>query len=486
MGGTHKHSGLRVLAGPLAFALAWWCLAGFPDEQRRVGAVFVFAVALWVSEALPLAVTSLLSTAMLVAVAKIPEKEAFAAYGDPIVPLFIGSFLLAKAMETTGLSERIAWMVLSKRWASRTPSRLLLAIGSVACLISLFVSNTATTAMLLPVWVSILQALKVHIRGTPYAVALLLMLTWGSSVAVGVPVGTPPNLIGISLIEKATGQKIGFIEWMAFAMPVTVAMMLGSWLMLSLLYRRGAPETADEGMMAMERRRDLGPLSGGERATLAAFFVALALWVLPDLSAMALGPDHAFAKGFQAAAPPSVGALIGAGLLFLLPARGSDGSRTLTWRSAATIDWGTILLFGGGIALGQAMFQSGLAESLGKVAAQAAGAETVWAITALGIAAAIVLSELASNTAAATALVPIAIGLAEGAGVNPIPPALGVAIGASFGFMLPVSTPPNAIIYSSGLVPPREMMKAGLAIDVIGFFVTYGCLRLMLPALGLA
>jgi sodium-dependent dicarboxylate transporter 2/3/5 len=158
----------------------------------------------------------------------------------------------------------------------------------------------------------------------------------------------------------------------------------------------------------------------------------------------------------------------------------------MNWRTAASIDWGTILLFAGGIALGQAMFESGLAKSLGEMAAEASGARTVWGITALVTAAAIMLSELASNTAAATTLVPVAIGLAEGAGVSPVAPALGVALGASMGFMLPVSTAPNAIVYSSGLVPAREMLKSGILIDIIGFIVVMAGLMLILPAMGLA
>jgi solute carrier family 13 (sodium-dependent dicarboxylate transporter), member 2/3/5 len=167
----------------------------------------------------------------------------------------------------------------------------------------------------------------------------------------------------------------------------------------------------------------------------------------------------------------------------LLPA---ETSERFTWKQAATIDWGTILLFAGGIALGQAMFETGLAKSLGELAAQASGARSVWAVTALCTAAAIILSELASNTASATTLVPVALGLAEWAGVSPFAPALGVALGASLGFMLPVSTAPNAIVYSSGLVPAREMMRAGILIDIVGFIVTMAGLMLVLPALGLA
>jgi sodium-dependent dicarboxylate transporter 2/3/5 len=182
----------------------------------------------------------------------------------------------------------------------------------------------------------------------------------------------------------------------------------------------------------------------------------------------------------------AVAAIAAATLLFVLPAKDRESGRALTWREGTRIDWGTILLFGGGIALGQAMFKSGLAKELGEIAARASGANSLWTITALCIVAAIILSELASNTAAATTLVPVAIGLAQGAHVSPIAPALGAAIGASFGFMLPVSTAPNAIVYSSGLVPAKDMMKSGILLDLVSAAVIWGCLRLILPMVGLA
>lgn len=473
---------LKIGSPFLAFGLAWLLLAGFGHEQRIVGAVFAATVALWITELLPHAVTALLSTAALVFLAGIDEKKALGAYGDPIIPLFIGSFILAKAMEKSGLSDRFAWAILSQRWATRSSSMLLLALGVLTCVISLFVSNTATTAMFLPIGLSMLSALPAD-RGN-YPIGAMLMLTWGSSVAVGVPVGTPPNLIAIGMIRAEAQVDLTFTQWMLFGMPVTVLMVLGSWLVLRAMYGRRPLDTKASRDVALHKRQELGPLSDAERNALVGFLIALVLWVAPDMIAAFLGPDNPNSKLIQSRVPASVAALVGAAATFVLPCR--DREERMTWGMAAKIDWGTILLFGGGIALGGAMFSSGLAKNLGELAAQASGANTLWTITALCIAAAILLSELASNTAAATALLPVAIGLAQGAGVSPVPPALGVALGASVGFMLPVSTPPNAIVYSSGLVPAKEMMKAGIVIDVLGFLVTFGCLRLILPMMGLA
>lgn len=473
---------LRAATPLLAFGLAWWLLRSFEPEPRLVGSIFAATVLLWITEILPHAMTALLSTSALVLIAGVDEKKAFGAYGDPIIPLFIGSFILAKAMETSGLSDRLAWVILSQRWATRNPSTLLLALGILTCGISLFVSNTATTAMFLPIGLSMLSALPAE-RGK-LSVAVMLMLTWGSSVAVGVPVGTPPNLIALGMIQSEAHVQIGFGQWMTFGMPITLLMVVGSWLLLDLLYGRKAVDTTGAHRVAIEKRAALGALSDAERNAVLGFGLAFVLWVLPDLCGALLGTDQPTAKWLQGHIPASVAALAGAAVLFILPCRQED--KRMTWKTASRIDWGAILLFGGGIALGQAMFASGLAKQLGELAAQASGAHTLWSITALCTAAAILLSELASNTAAATTLVPVAMGLAEGAGVSPIAPALGVALGASLGFMLPVSTAPNAIVYSSGLVPSKEMMKAGLLIDVIGFGVTMLGLWLILPRMGLA
>jgi solute carrier family 13 (sodium-dependent dicarboxylate transporter), member 2/3/5 len=476
----------RNVAPVAAFFGVYFLLRGFGHEKAIIGAIFAMTVSLWITELLPLAMTSLLAVCLLIVLGGVPEKTAFAAFGDPVIPLFIGSFLLAKAMDVSGLSRRFAFLILKRRWANRSAAGLLLALGVVSATVSLFVSNTATTAMMLPIGLAVLGALKERREGSSYAIGAMLMLTWGSSVAVGSPVSTPPNLIGISLIDQATGIRLSFVEWMRFAMPITVTILAVAWGILWLLYGRNAPSTQGASATAHDAIEEMGPIRQGEKSVGLAFLTAFLLWVAPDLLQGLLGREHEVAVWAKEHITTAVAAIIAASLLFILPARDRDEGRALTWREGTKIDWGTILLFGGGIALGQALFGSGLAKDLGEFAAQATGANDVWAITLLAVVSAIVLSELASNTASATTLVPVAIGLAEGAGVNPIPPALGAAIGASFGFMLPVSTAPNAIVYSSGLVPPRQMMRAGILLDIASAVIIWLLLRLLLPPLGLS
>jgi sodium-dependent dicarboxylate transporter 2/3/5 len=201
---------------------------------------------------------------------------------------------------------------------------------------------------------------------------------------------------------------------------------------------------------------------------------------------MLLGGEHASVKLLNARLPEAVVALIAALLLFVLPTNLRRGEFTLTWQDATKIDWGTILLFGGGLSLGALMFQTRVAAALGEGVIGLTGVDSLWGLTAVAVAMGIFLSETTSNTAAANMLVPAVIAMAQAAEVNPAPPALGACLGASFGFMLPVSTPPNAVVYGSGLVPIPKMVRAGVLFDLFGCLAIIIGLRVLCPLLGLA
>ncbi|MCW5939085.1 MAG: SLC13/DASS family transporter [Fimbriimonadaceae bacterium] len=477
---------IGALAGLVTGLIVWSALPALDGAQRTVAAIFASTVVLWVTDAMPLAMTALLSTTLLVVFGALPGKEAFGAYGDPIILLFIGSFVIARSMEDSGLAKRVAFLILKQPWATRNVGSVLLALGAVTCLISLFVSNTATTAMMLPIGRTILMELGRDKRGDPVSTSVLLMLTWGASIAVGTVISTPPNIIGIGLLTEATGISINFVQWMVFAMPVTAVMLLFAWMQLALPTRREQVDTTKAHARALEEHASLGRLKPSEIGTLVAFVTALTLWVAPGLFAFVLGPDQPIAKLLRERVPEAVAAILGATCLFLIPARDQPDGMTMSWKRAKTIEWGTVLLFAGGLALGKATFDSGLAKVAGDALAAVTGARDVWTITALSIALAIGLSELSSNTASATTVVPVAVSLSLAVDVNPVPAALGATIGASLGFMLPISTAPNAIVYSTGLIPTSVMFRRGIVFDVVGFFVTFGCLRLVLPLMGLA
>jgi sodium-dependent dicarboxylate transporter 2/3/5 len=485
--GERSRSWFAVAAGPLLFAAILAApLPGLSPAAQRLLAIFAWTAAYWVTETLPLPVTALLSSTLCILLGVAPARTVLAAYGDPIVFLFIASFVLAEATRTTGLDRRFAFAVLQTRWASRSPGRLLLSVGVITCVLSLWLSNTATTALMLPVVLGVLRATgHVGTAGTSaFAPGLLLMLTWSASVAVGLPIGSPPNLIALAMIRDFTTHRLTFFDWAAVAMPLTIAMLLLCWLILRASYR--PPDTAlGAAAYATAEGARLGRWTVGERVVLCVFLLACTLWMLPGAVVMIAGPEAPAATLLEQRLGESVVGLLAAILLFVVPGQRRPWRPVLAWRDVARIDWGTLLLFGGSLALGRLMFETRLADALGGAMLALAGGD-LWAITALAIVLGVVLSEVSSNTAAASTLVPLVIVVAGTAGVSPVPPAMGAALGASFGFMLPVSTPPNAIVYGSRLVPLRAMIRSGIYLDVAGAVLIWVGLRVLCPLLGLA
>ena len=504
----------RRIAGafltPVAFGIVYLLCAGrLTPEGQMLAAILGAVIVLWVSEALPLPVTALVGAVLSIVFGVAPARQVLAYFADPIVFLFIGSFILAQAMMIHRLDRRIALSFLAIRWVSARPARLLAGLGIVTAGISMWVSNTATTAMMLPIALGILGALHqiriragfasgpIDARRWPFATGMLLMVAYAASIGgVGTPVGSPPNLIAIGLIRNNAGVDITFFTWMGVAVPMLLLMALVLFVLLHRLHpapadarqpARGEGDSSQELHAYIEHERSrLGPWTTGQRNTLIAFGSAVLLWMLPGALALGGWQDSAFNQWLAARLPESVVALTAAILLFILPARREHSRFTLTWHEAVQIDWGTILLFGGGLALGTLMFETGVARAMGEGLASRLGASSLWTLTFVSIGIGIVLSETTSNTAAANMVIPVAIAVAQAADVNPVPPALGACFGASYGFMLPVSTPPNAIVYGSGLVPIPRMIRAGILFDVIGLFIIWAGLRVICPIMGLS
>ena len=446
-----------LIAAPIVFvALFLMPLAGLSVGAHRLLAVVGAVVVLWVTEAIPLAVTALLGPALCVLLGVGPAKDVFRGFADPIIFLFLGSFIIAEGMLRHGLNRRIAFGIV--RRVGTSPTRLLAAFGVATGLVSLWVSNTATTAMMFPIALAILKGREVP---PAFATALMLMTAFAASIGgLGTPVGTPPNLIGLGLIESSLKIKITFFEWMMFGVPLTIV------LIGFLCFHFRAAATATIAQVEVESRQ---PLSAGERNVLIAFCLTVAMWIIPGVIALARGANDPLFRWFNQHFPEPVVALVGSILLFLLPTNIRRGEFTLSWRDASNVDWGTILLFGGGLALGELMFSSGLSKWVGEGVANALGAHNLLGLVMLFAAVGTIMSETTSNAASAVMVVPVAIAVSQAAGVPPLQPALAACLGASLGFMLPVSTPPNAIVYGSGLVPVQQMMRHGVVLDVVGW-----------------
>jgi len=489
---------IGLFLGPVtAVVLFLIPMTSLSRPAHTLAAVIGWVVVWWITEPIPLPMTAILGSVLSVLSGVANVKAAFAAFADPMIFLFMGSFILAEAMAVHRLDKRFAYRIMSVRWVGNRSGRILFAFGVICTVLSMWISNTATTAMMYPIGLGIIATMAditarksgkpVNPKQLRFATGMMLMAAYASSAGgIGTPVGTPPNLIGIAMIEKFTQVKIPFFQWMLFAVPLLAVMSLILFVLLYFLHKPEVRDIEGGAVFMKEESEKLGKWTRGQKNTMLAFSLAVALWIAPGFVALVSGTQSAPAKFYNSRFPEAGAVLIAALLLFVLPVNWREREFTISWKQAVRIDWGTLLLFGGGITLGELMFQTGLADAVGHGLLRLSGAHSMWGITLAAIFIAIIVSETTSNTASANMVVPVMISLSMAAGVNPIPPAIGATLGASWGFMLPVSTPPNAIIYGSGLVPITKMLRAGILFDLLGGLVLWVGLRILLPLVGLA
>jgi sodium-dependent dicarboxylate transporter 2/3/5 len=455
---------------------------GLTPEAWALAAIVAVVVVLWFTEALPLAVTALLGAAACVLFGVAPAKEVFAPFADPLIFLFIGSFLLAEAIRIHRLDRRLAYAVLSVPWVGEGPVRVLAGVAVVSTLISAFISNTVTAAMMTTIVTGILAAIEEAGRRSGrkpapgFATGLMLCIAFAASIGgLATPIGTPTNLIGLGFIRKELGANISFPGWCAITLPIVVLMTTILVAVLARLFPAGIDRLDGVQEYVRAERAKLGPWTTGQFSTAAAFAITIVLWVVPGVALAVLDPAGAPAALLRNRLPESVAALVGAILLFVLPGdRGPDGRRrrAVAWHEAR-IDWDIVLLYGGGLALGELCFDKGLATAAGQAITgwipQGPWAGTV--LVAVAAVVAIVTSEFTSNVSSATIVVPIVIAMGRAVGADPLPAALAATLASSLGFMMPVSSPCNAIVYGSGRIPLRAMMAGGAVLDVIGAVV---------------
>ncbi|WP_327588126.1 DASS family sodium-coupled anion symporter [Nonomuraea sp. NBC_00507] len=471
---------------------------GMDGKQQTLAAVLLGVIVLWITEPVPIPVGGLIGVGAIVLLGVVSAADALAPFGSPTIFTFIGAFILAQAMLKQGLARRFAFRILSMAGVGRSTFRLVVAFGVITCLLSAFVSNTATVAMLLPTALGMLAVIAklLQDRGLVAAdfnplrlrvgAALVLMLAYGASVGgLLTPVGTPPNLIGRGLIEEATGQRISFAQWMITALPICALMFVALAAVLLLLNRPEIRRIEGVEEYVHAERAGLGKLSRAEKNTLVAFGITVFLWIFPGVIALFAGTESALYTTISGRLNEGIVAVLGAALLFVLPTDWGKREFTLNWSDAARIDWGTIVLFGTGIIFGSLLEDTGLAKTIGSSAASALGLASVFGITAFAVVLAVVVSETTSNTASAAVVVPIIIPIAIAAGVNPFVPALAATFAASFGFMLPVSTPQNAIAYGSGVVPITTMIRSGISFDILGAILIIVLLPLLIGLTGI-
>jgi sodium-dependent dicarboxylate transporter 2/3/5 len=449
-----------LFAGPALFALVLLvpAPAGLAESGWRTAAVALWMAVWWIGEAIPLPATSLLPLLLFPLLGTGSIEESATPYADPLVFLFLGGFLIALAMERWGLHRRVALRII--RAVGTRPRRIVAGFMASSAFISMWVSNTATTLLLLPIGLSVMalaDSAPDPERDPAFAPALLIGIAFAASLGgLGTLIGTPPNALTAAFLEETYGVEIGFAEWLLVGLPFLVLALPFACLVLTRWVLPIRLETLPGGRALIEGELErLGPVTRGERSVAAVFLLAAVLWTTRPL--------------FEGRVPglSDAGIAVGAGLLlFVLPVDLRRGEFVLEWRSAERLPWGVLLLFGGGLSLASAIDRSGLA---GWMAGRFAGL-TDWPILLLLAAitvAVILFSEIASNTATAAAFLPVVGALAVSAGIDPVLLVVPAGLAASGGFMLPVATPPNAIVYGTGRVTVPQLARAGVLLDLL-------------------
>ncbi|QDB80524.1 DASS family sodium-coupled anion symporter [Georgenia sp. 311] len=485
-----------LFVGPIAGVVVYLLTSGLDDPAQKLAGILTFVIVYWISEAIPIPVTAMLALGLVVITGVAGGADVFALFGSPTLFVFIGGFIIAESMQKYGLDRRFAFSILALPGVGSSTTRIIIAFGAITALLSAFVSNTATAAMMMPIAAGIVGFLasvmarntgkEIDPRRLRFATALMLMVAYGASIGgLLTPVGSPPNLIGRGLIEQATGETIPFFTWMLLAFPIVAVMFIALSIVLIMLNRPEFKRIEGVEEYVRTERAKLGKMGTGGRNTLIAFAVAVTLWITPGVVGLFTGGEGEFYDLVAGRLNEGVVAIVAASLLFLLPVDFTHRKFTVTWNDAARIDWGTIILFGSGIALGGLLGSTGLAEAMGGALSDMLGVQSLLGLTLLATIIAVIISETTSNTASVGVVVPIVIPLADAAGVNPLIPAVAAIFGASFGFMLPVSTPPNAIVYGTGMVPITKMVRSGIVFDVIGIILIVAGVMGMGTLLGL-
>lgn len=485
---------LLILLQPVPESFLQFSAVSAPDQAAQlarsmhiVSALLVLMVVWWLTEAIPLAATALLPAAVIPwwgiagvnggTVSDFTLKTIGSHYTHPVIFLFLGGFLLAGAMQKWGLDRRFTLWFLTRGTIAGDTRKILLGMMCVTAFLSMWISNTASAAIMLPLGLGVLSLIDGEKGGGKrFATAMMLGIAWSASIGgVGTIIGTPPNGIALGILNtKMAGdpsfQRITFLDWMSFGVPYVVLFIPVAWFVLLRLFPPAVRAIAGGKELLLRERLSLGPMSIGARRTLLVFGGAVVLWVSNPFWEQVFSPA-AFER-LRWVDEYVIGLCCGVAL-FLIPVSIRQGEFILSWEDSRCVDWGTLILFGGGIALSDAMFRTGLAPWIAHTCTSAFGIPSGMVLIAVTILFVDLLTEVTSNTAVTSMIVPIVISIGVDMGMNPVTVVVAAALAASMAFMLPVATPPNALVFGSGHVKLGDMIKAGAILDIVGWVFTF-------------
>lgn len=465
-----------LISGPLVAIAILFIPApeAMPITAWRMVGITCWMVIWWLSEAVPIPATALLPLVLMPLMGVQEMKPTAANYAHPLIFLFLGGFLLAAAMQRAGLHRRIALHIVTA--VGTTPSRIVLGFMLATAFLSMWISNTATTIMMFAVGLSVIDLVSERtddrrvVRN--FGVALMLAIAYSASIGgVGTLIGTPPNALLASFLQSNYDVEISFAGWMMLGVPIVLVMLPLTWLMLTrVLFPAKAIAIDDPKGVVEKQLAALGDMSRAERLVGAVFLGAAACWIFrkPLVSLTGLPLND------------SMIAIAAALLLFAIPISRQRGEFALDWSAAKDLPWGILLLFGGGLALAGGFSATGLAEWIGN---SVAGLDVSKLVLVLIVIVAIVyLTEITSNTASTATFLPILGAVALGLSFAPAVLAVPVALGASMAFMMPVATPPNAIVFAYEELTLGDMVRAGMVLNLIAIAVAFGLFWLIGPS----
>ena len=465
---------IGLFLGPVLFlSIAFFPgLSSLTPEARMVLATAFWMASWWITEAVPIPATSLLPIILFPLTGVMTTQAATYPYANHLVFLFMGGFMIALAMERWNLHRRIALLVI--RALGDSPERIILGFMLSTAALSMWISNTATAMMMTPIGLAVIYQtsdmlkpggdVRQDVRSGKYKFGTALMLGIAYSASIGgiaTIIGTPPNAVFAGILKEMYDVDIGFAQWMLYGVPLAAFFLILTWVYLSRVAFTFEFDEIPGGMEVInDELKKLGPVKRQEIQVLAVFLLTGFLWIIRGF----------FLKNIFPMLSDASIAIFGAMLLFVIPVSFKKGSFLLDWRTARKIPWGILLLFGGGISLAEGFMVSGLAEWLAMQLSGLRGAGLLLIVASVVILA-IFLTEMTSNTATATMLMPIMAALAIAVGIHPFATMVAAAVACSFAFMLPVATPPNAIVFGSGYIAIPTMARAGLVLNITGIIL---------------
>ena len=471
---------IGLFLGPLLFILIRLFLDpdGLSDEANAVLASTLWIAVWWITEAIPIAVTSLLPIILFPLSGALPLAETSSSFGHRYVFLYMGGFILALAIEKWNLHKRIALNII--KLIGTDVKKIILGFMLATAFLSMWISNTATAVMMLPIGIAIIKQMK-DLKSIPdqenliFGKALMLSIAFSASVGgIATLIGTPPNLVFAGIIQELYGIEISFLKWIIFGLPISIILLTISWIYLTRVAFKFSQINFDVGMVEIKKQlTELGEIRYEEKIVLVVFVITGAAWISRTF----------FLNLFLPSLDDSMIALMSGISLFLFSTRGKNNDeKIMHWEDAVKLPWGILLLFGGGLAIAAGFQSSGLASWIAENFTQLSGF-SLFIILLVVIAAVNFLTEITSNIATTAMLLPILAPTALILGVHPYILMVGATLSASCAFMLPVATPPNAVVFGSNYLKISDMVRVGILMNIISIIIIFTMVYFFLPVL---